>query len=496
VEVSESQTRLADHLKRAFDAYLEAFRQYRREAYHTRPDGTRKHGLPFKNYLYPLVQAALDDWRASAGGEATAEARLTLRGSGYSLDEIADIAMEWLLGYQHAPITELAPPDGVWRIPAPASGEAPNRTYLQPDTLGVARRIARYTIGPSQQPWQYITVSLSPASPITLFDGWELAPVDMVHDAKLPVTYHDNLLPGSVSIGGRLHLKAGYGALRRPFGEGDVPGDVSRTDTRALTLPLLVLNLASDHPVHAGVSYYVEPGRCVIRPPHARPEDTDLYHFPSELHMWDRVADPWIQRRKSRKIDTNITRDLASFAQELGHRVQKLKKRDHERLIRAADQYLTVAHRTPGSPGETAEIPAMHEPETVFRWIAAIEGLLAGEDTSHSDLARKVSQRAAILIGKNDNERLQTRDVIVTAYRARSSYAHGSNPKNNVGLAELRTVIREIIVAWIVLAADFPGKTLSAALDSALLSASKREEVARRLELFWEQVTGRYRTAR
>jgi hypothetical protein len=97
----------------------------------------------------------------------------------------------------------------------------------------------------------------------------------------------------------------------------------------------------------------------------------------------------------------------------------------------------------------------MHESEAAFRWISAVEGLLAADDSDRSDLTRKTAQRAAVLIGQDDDEPLAMRDLMRTADAARSAYAHGGSPMS-VDLAALRTITREIIVAWIVLSAESP----------------------------------------
>jgi hypothetical protein len=39
--------------------------------------------------------------------------------------------------------------------------------------------------------------------------------------------------------------------------------------------------------------------------------------------------------------------------------------------------------------------------ETVLHYVIALEGLLAGDESDHTELTRKVSQRAAILAGKD-----------------------------------------------------------------------------------------------
>jgi hypothetical protein len=131
----------------------------------------------------------------------------------------------------------------------------------------------------------------------------------------------------------------------------------------------------------------------------------------------------------------------------------------------------------------------MHESEAAFRWISAVEGLLADGDSDRGDLTRKAAQRAAVLIGRDDDGRLAIRDLMRDAYAARSAYAHGGSPKS-VDLAALRTVTRKVMVAWIVLSADSPGRPVSAVLDDALLSASTLNgSVTLPLRRFWEHAT-------
>jgi hypothetical protein len=158
-------------------------------------------------------------------------------------------------------------------------------------------------------------------------------------------------------------------------------------------------------------------------------------------------------------------------------------------LIRAADQHLTVAPRTPGAAGEDPALPEMHAPEAVFRWVSVIESLLSTDDNSQIDLTRKTAQRAAILIGCDDDDQLSTRDLVTQAYTVRSNYAHGNSPKK-IDLAAMRTLTRQIITAWIVLSADSPGKRLSKSLDDALLSTRILTETVRRpLDDFKNQVS-------
>ena len=74
-----------------------------------------------------------------------------------------------------------------------------------------------------------------------------MAPIDLVRDEKLPLGYGRLVYPNSP---GAFHLEHGYGALRRPSGEGDVPEEESGSDERVLTLPKITINNNTDQPVN------------------------------------------------------------------------------------------------------------------------------------------------------------------------------------------------------------------------------------------------------
>jgi hypothetical protein len=128
----------------------------------------------------------------------------------------------------------------------------------------------------------------------------------------------------------------------------------------------------------------------------------------------------------------------------------------------------------------------MHESEAAFRWISAVEGLLAADDSDRSDLTRKTAQRAAVLIGQDDDEPLAMRDLMRTADAARvrlrarrQPHERGPggpadhHPRDHPGLD--RAV------------GPIPGRPVSDVRDDALLSARTLDEaVALPLRRFWE----------
>jgi hypothetical protein len=181
-----------------------------------------------------------------------------------------------------------------------------------------------------------------------------------------------------------------------------------------------------------------------------------------------------VRPRKGRIIDATASDQLSRFASAFGARLHDLDERQRARFARAADQYLIVIYRTPGPAGKSPTVPSMHAPEAAFRWISAIEGLLADGD-DRSDLKRKTAQRAAVLAGQDDIDRLAVRGLVNAAYGVRSAYAHGGQPKT-VDLAALRSLTRRVMVTWAVLAAEYPARTLPGILDDALLSRSVLED--------------------
>jgi hypothetical protein len=196
--------------------------------------------------------------------------------------------------------------------------------------------------------------------------------------------------------------------------------------------------------------------------------------MPKELHRWDYTGGEWVRPRKGRMIDMTASSGLRAFASGLGTRLQQVGDRQRSRFARAADQYLIVVHRTPAPAEDSPAVPTMHAPEAAFRWVSAIEGLLSDDD-DRSDLKRKTAQRAAVLAGKDDDDRVAVRNLVNGAYNVRSAYAHGSKP-GTVDLSALRFLTRQIMVCWLVLAAEHPASKLPGILDDALLSGRVLEE--------------------
>ncbi len=62
----------------------------------------------------------------------------------------------------------------------------------------------------------------------------------------------------------------------------------------------------------------------------------------------------------------------------------------------------------------------------------SVECLLAGGDGGGTDLSRKVQQRAAVLVGADDDDRLQVRNTVGAGYAARSAYGTATGRRRRI----------------------------------------------------------------
>ncbi|MFI1376096.1 hypothetical protein ACH4UY_29320 [Streptomyces longwoodensis] len=182
-------------------------------------------------------------------------------------------------------------------------------------------------------------------------------------------------------------------------------------------------------------------------------------------------------------IDRRQETDVAAFCRAFLAGVAGLDARRRDQLARAADHFLFVnCHILGDSPGGAAASP-LHLSEGALKLTMALESLLGGGDGGHADLSRKMQQRAAVLVGADDDDRLQVRDTVRVGYAARSAYAHGGKDKAS-DLQALRAVVCRVIAQWVAQAAHCSrllgrhgGRDgLVNLLDDALLSHRLRQE--------------------
>ncbi|MFF0066520.1 hypothetical protein ACFYRC_34305 [Streptomyces sp. NPDC005279] len=343
------------------------------------------------------------------------------------------------------------------------------------DTEAVARQAADYLAGRPRPLREHVLVDLSaPACGVPLFDGWELSGTPSRHEPLWrldapPIVYERR------GAGG-LH-RAGFGELRRPKPaqalDGTPPG------AHDLVWPLIALNLLGPSPVRAFTAYQTEPGRRLIEVGGFGrayvPVEITAWH-PDPLSAARPNSEGWVARPNSRAIDASAASGLARYAAEFGSALGALGETDRRAFARAAEHHLYLVYHHGGHQTE------LNGSYVAFRRTVATEILLAGSDKDHASIARKVSQRAAVLVGDDDDDRLAVQALIQAAYAARSAFAHGSQGTKTVDDTDLERVVRLIMRRWLALAGTHPGRRLAALLDDALLSATVRDSVLQTVE--------------
>jgi hypothetical protein len=199
-------------------------------------------------------------------------------------------------------------------------------------------------------------------------------------------------------------------------------------------------------------------------------------------------------------MDSAQTTDLIRFTDVMSARLTPWLERltattrrarePAERLRRAAHRLLSLGSQI-GAGGDASH--ADRRPELVFWYVSLLESLTVTE-TDKGDLSRKVSQRAAVLLGADDDERVAVARTIATAYSVRSTVAHGSavrKPDLEALVPTLYDYLRRTLCRLIILGPDFDPAT---ECDTALLSVQARDErIHEPVAEILAQVTGLHR---
>jgi hypothetical protein len=242
---------------------------------------------------------------------------------------------------------------------------------------------------------------------------------------------------------------------------------------RLLWQPLTALSLYANPVLRSWAWYRIEPRRrtdklfdSVERTPDGK---TDI----ERLLTWafDEDAAPML-RRFLEELSPLLTAALST--QGAKKVKEKAKERAANRLRRCAEHFLMA-----GNAHREGEVFPQQNADAVLHYVIALEGLLAGDDSDRGDLTRKVSQRAAVLAGDNDADRLEIEQLVRAAYNARSAYAHGSEP-SKINLADLRGVVRRCILTRLILGDPTPAGPLHVLADRALLSHDELQSQIRR----------------
>ncbi|MBM0238272.1 hypothetical protein JNW88_15940 [Micromonospora sp. ATA32] len=241
--------------------------------------------------------------------------------------------------------------------------------------------------------------------------------------------------------------------------------------------PLLLLNLAQAERVIVAAEYEIEPGRMVER---VRGTGLDLVPATSDgIDEWEEPG--WGPCR----LDEQELADVLTFTDIMSPLLlqwqtwndvanpsqRKAIKKASERLQGSAHRFLALGPRL-GSNGDV--LYERDRAEIIFWYTSALENLMITD--SSDELSRKVSQRTAVLIGTDDDERLEIRRAITHAYGIRSKVAHGDVPPDT----HLKTLPQQLYIylrrAFRDLIILGPRFDVATVCDDALMSAAVREQ--------------------
>ncbi len=362
--------------------------------------------------------------------------------------------------------------------------------HVDPETL--AAELAAYLAGPAVPVWDYaiIDADVADVGRIPVVDGWELVTPTAADLAGVVGVPSAARYVGRLSF--NLDLYGGLAMLRRVDPEGKPHGGFviywNLRPSHALWQPLLALSLFQNPVVHLWAQYDVEPGRRV---------DVLFDRVYTEPWTPDGVTEIEVVRRGDYEIDESnaprLRRFLAHLAALLDRAIAqpakptKASRERAARLRRIAEHFLTAGEDAHGEGGVLSEFNA----DAVLHYVIALEAVLTGDDSDKTDLTRKVVQRAAVLAGTSDDDRRAVAALVLDAYRARSSYAHGGEPAD-VDLPGLRRVVRDWVLARLVIGdPTSTGETLASLADAALLDHELlAEHVRRPVGDFWDAANG------
>jgi hypothetical protein len=353
----------------------------------------------------------------------------------------------------------------------------------------IARQLAEFLAGPVVPIWEYVVLDadLHIRGPIPLADQWELVtPTSEELRSLLPVPSAAAFQPErpfDLSTYGGLAMLRRIDQRRSPHSGHRIYLPPNQPALQ-FWQPLLALGLYRDDVLHLWAQYIVEPGRSV---------ETCFRDVPTE--PWDPDGEVELPRRGTYEIASHEEAHFRRFLSELAPSLlrasappvgaPKGSQKAAERLRRIAEHFLVA-----GSDAyEQGNVLSEHNAESALHYVIALEALLAGGDSERLDFSRKTSQRAAILAGEDDAQRLATAEVIKAAYDARSTYAHGAEPPQ-VDLPRLRSVVRACILTRLIVGDPVAEHgDLSKVADDALLSGPHLENHIRRpVREFWERV--------
>jgi len=360
-----------------------------------------------------------------------------------------------------------------------------DRTDL--DLKAVARDLANFLAGPPIDIWDYAILdgSLATDEPIPVVDGWELVtPTAEQLRLLLPVpataAYQpDRPFDADDYSGLTMLRRIDLDALPhyRPVVHWEVLYSLAlNRPAHLLWQPLIALSLYANPVLKLWGRYQIEPGRRA-----------DKLFDSVQWEIWTPDGETEIERPQTGAFGWDIDVSmLRRFLAELKPLIAKAlrNKKSGTRLRRCAEHFLIAGEEAHDEGEVLTELNA----DAVLHYVIALEGLLAGDDPVRGEFTRKVSQRAAVLAGRNDAERLEFERLVHEAYGARSIYAHGSTPTKEIDLPKLRRIVRRCLLTRLIIGDPTAEGPLHKVTDSSLLS---HETLDRRIRQPFDEFTQR-----
>jgi hypothetical protein len=342
----------------------------------------------------------------------------------------------------------------------------------------VAENLAGYLAGPRVDIWDYAILdgNLITDEPMPVTDRWELiTPTSEQLHALLSVPATADYQPDRpFKPDDYAHLTMLRRVIRdaQPHYGHNLRFDILSSlaidrPAHPLWQPLLALSLFENSVLQLWARYQVEPGRRI-----------DKLFDSVEWEIWTPDGEVEIEQPRTGEFGSEADVPmLRRFLTELAPRLERAL--DHKgpgiRLRRSAEHFLSAGEHAHGQGEVLSELNA----EAVLHYVIALEGLLAGADPDRGEFIRKVSQRAAVLAGRNDAERLNFARIVRQAYDVRSKYAHGGMPEKELDLPRLRRVVRRCLLARVVLGDPTQNGPLHEVADQGLLARDTLERCIR-----------------
>jgi hypothetical protein len=319
--------------------------------------------------------------------------------------------------------------------------------------------------------------------------GWILARIDHGDlDALTPLPsahrYADNPWDDALRNGGCVVLRRADPELEPRVSTllpAELGTDLTETEVMlAAWAPLLLINLAAYDRVIVSAEYQIEPGRVVDR---IRGTGLGLVDNGNGEVMWEEPAwGPYRPTREELTVMLQTVAALEPYLQAFQSWTHLTVKQGRDRLQKIEGRLRRSAHRLLALSthlGVNGDVTRPRDrPEVTFWLISALEHLLV-PDSGDGDLARRVAQRTAVLIGDGDADRVMIYQDVKTAYSIRSAVVHGSALKaqQTECLLELPRrlygYLREVFRALVILGPQF---SISDDCDEALLSQSVAQQ--------------------